>query len=180
MELLTLGLLWHGFHDAIKVGDGDRVLRYWKFMLVVFKATSHHNYGKEAVNLLVQYICVFSEREKAQLLWSRFVNTRGYPGTKIPCDLFMEHLNRTLNTVIRAMKANVKPSTIKKAGKAIASVNQVCEQFQLQTSSSVHSNRHPYPNSGKDLEMILNVLVEEEVFIHIGQDSTDLSFITAD
>ena len=27
MEVLSLGLLWHGFHDAIKEGDGERILR---------------------------------------------------------------------------------------------------------------------------------------------------------
>lgn len=76
-ELLSLGLLWHGFHDAIREGDGKRVLRYWKFMLVEFKLTIHRNYAKEAVNLLLQYNYILSEREKAQLPWSHFVNTRG-------------------------------------------------------------------------------------------------------
>ena len=105
IELLSLGLLWHGFHDAIREGDGERILRYWKFLLVLFKSTNHRNYAKEAVNLLFQYYYKFSERERAQLLWSRCINTRGYPGANIPCDLFMEHLNRRLKTVIRAMKA---------------------------------------------------------------------------
>ena len=27
-ELLSLGLLWHEFHDSIREGDGDRILRY--------------------------------------------------------------------------------------------------------------------------------------------------------
>ncbi len=40
-ELLSLGLLWHGFHDAVKESDGDRILRYWKLLLVVFKLSSH-------------------------------------------------------------------------------------------------------------------------------------------
>ena len=44
-ELLTLSLLWFGFHDAIKEGDGNRILRYWKFLLV-FKVSG---YAKEAV-----------------------------------------------------------------------------------------------------------------------------------
>ena len=47
-EVITLGLLWHGFHDAIKEGDKERILRYWKFLLVAFKATEHRNYAKEA------------------------------------------------------------------------------------------------------------------------------------
>lgn len=88
-KVLSLGLLWHGFHDAIREGDGDRILQYWKFLLVLFKLTNHYNYAKEAVNLLLQYNYVFSEREKAQLLYSRCVNTRGRPGVNIPCDLHM-------------------------------------------------------------------------------------------
>ena len=36
-DLLTLGLLWHGFHDSIREGDGDRIFLYWKFLLPVFK-----------------------------------------------------------------------------------------------------------------------------------------------
>lgn len=56
-ELLSLGLLWHGFHDAIKEGDSDRILCYWK--LIIFKSTNHRNYAKEAVNLLY----IFGEAE---------------------------------------------------------------------------------------------------------------------
>jgi len=39
-ELLSLGLLWHAFHDAVREGDGERILRHWKFMLVIFKSTT--------------------------------------------------------------------------------------------------------------------------------------------
>ena len=38
MEVLTLGLLWHNFHNSIKEGDGDRIVRNWKFNLIAFKA----------------------------------------------------------------------------------------------------------------------------------------------
>lgn len=27
-DVLSLGLLWHGFHDAVKEADGDRILNY--------------------------------------------------------------------------------------------------------------------------------------------------------
>ena len=33
-EVISLGLIWHGVHDAIKEGDGDRILRYWKIFLI--------------------------------------------------------------------------------------------------------------------------------------------------
>ena len=45
-EMLTLGLIWHGFHDSNKEGDGDRILRYWKFLLIIFKVPKRYNYAK--------------------------------------------------------------------------------------------------------------------------------------
>ena len=53
-------------------------MRYWKFLL---KSTHHPKYAKEAMNLLMQHAYFFSsEREKAQLMWSRSANTRGVQG----------------------------------------------------------------------------------------------------
>ena len=126
---------------------------------MVFKSTSHRNYVKEAVNVLYQYYYVLSEREKAQLLWSRSVNTRGYPGANIPCDLYMEHLK-----VIRGMGANISAARVKRAGKAIASVQSVCQTFEKQTSIQIHSDHHPHPSFGKDFYTIFKVLQEENVF----------------
>ena len=137
-ELLSLGLLWHGFYDAVKEGDGNRIIRYLKFLLVVFKPTSCHNYGKKAVNSLLQYNYTFSEMHKEQLLWSRCINT--------PCDLHMEHLNRRLKSAIRNMGANVKPSSIQKAGKVLACLLHICQTFEHQTAT----RECVYPNNGSE------------------------------
>ena len=135
----------------------DRLLRYWKFLLVLFKTTNNRNYAKEAVNILLQYLYVFSERQKAQLLSSRCINTRGYPGTNIPCDLHMEHLNRRLKTIIRNMGANVNAKKVEKAGKSLATVHRVCQAFEEQTSVRKRSDHHPIPSFGKDfLQKIIN------------------------
>ena len=164
MELLSLGLLWHGFHDSIREGDGNRILRYWRFLLVLFKSSNNFNYAKEAVNLLLQYTYTLSERQKAQLLWSRCINTRGIDGANIACDLHMEHLNRRLKNVIRSMGANVSPKAIQKAGKAIAPVQHVCQAFEQQTAHTMHCDHHSVPSFGKDFVTVLSALKNEEVF----------------
>ncbi len=69
-ELLTLGLIWLQFYDAVKEGDGDRIVLAWKMLIPVFKATNHVNYLKEAVNLVLQ-TQILSQRKAGQLLWSR-------------------------------------------------------------------------------------------------------------
>ena len=65
---------------------------------------SDNNYAKEAVNILLQYQYYFSERQKAELLWSRCMNTRGLVGCNIPCDLYMEH-----KMVLKTQGANIHP-----------------------------------------------------------------------
>ena len=132
-EVLSLGLIWHGFHDATREEDGDRLIGDI-LEILTDDSSNNYNYAKEAANLLRQYHYIVSEREKAQLLWSRCVNTRGVDGANIPCDLFMEYLNGRLKTVIRSMGANVTPATIQKAGKAIAPVQHVCQIFEQQTA----------------------------------------------
>ena len=163
-ELLSLGLIWHGFHDAIKESDGERIMNYWKFLLVIFKSTNHRNYAKEATNLLIQYYYNLSERQRAQLLWSRCVNTRGTPGANIPCDLHMEHLKKRLKKVIYSMGANVSPSAIVKAGKALGPVDHVCQIFEEQTTQYKISNSHKTPGFRKDFSTVLDVLNNEKVF----------------
>ena len=79
-DLLTLGLLYMEFSDAIREGDGERILRCWKYLLLIFKAARHTNYSVEAFTLLAQYYYLFSERMRKQFIWSGTVNVHGHLG----------------------------------------------------------------------------------------------------
>jgi len=75
-DFLAMGLIWYGFHDTIKMGDGDHIITYWKFMIPIFNHTGHCNYAKERFNMLAQCTAL-SPRKLAELKWSRTVNTHG-------------------------------------------------------------------------------------------------------
>ena len=75
LKLFNLGLLYHGFHDAIR-GDDDRVILYWKALLIIFRTSNCHNYSKEALLLLVQQQTL-PKRWVMQMKWSRYVNNKG-------------------------------------------------------------------------------------------------------
>lgn len=142
IELFTLSLLWYGFHDAIS-GDGERILRYWRFLLAVFKSTNHRNYAKEVVILQLQYHYYLLDRQKQQLLWSRCVNTKGRPGANIPMDLHMEYFNRQLKIMLRNVGANISDRTIQKAGRCLSTVQTLCQAFEDQSNHAQHSDHHP-------------------------------------
>ena len=78
-EVLSLGLLLLEFVDAIREGDGSRILRCWQYFLPIFHATNRTNYSIEAFNLLAQEKFLLSPRMALQLKWSRTINTHGRP-----------------------------------------------------------------------------------------------------
>ena len=61
-ELLSLGMFYMEYTDAIHEGDGYRVLQCWKYMFLLFKATRHTNYAVEAFTTLVYYYWILSPR----------------------------------------------------------------------------------------------------------------------
>jgi L1 cell adhesion molecule like protein len=155
-EVLSLGLLWHNFHDAIREGDGKRLVILWKFLLIVFKASNRTNYSKEAVILLAQYHFLFSERKAQQLLYSRFINIHGRKGTNIPCDLHLEHLNKRLKGVLRNLNSNINIKSIDRAGRSIGIVNEVCNKFEKESSASEeNSGCHRVPPLDKEINLLV-------------------------
>lgn len=55
VEVLSLGQLYMEFSDSIREADGDRILRCWRYLMLLFKAKKRKNYSIEALNVLAQY-----------------------------------------------------------------------------------------------------------------------------
>ena len=53
-DYLTMALLWRGCHDCIKMGDGNAILSYCKFMTTILRQTGHCSYAKEVFLMLAQ------------------------------------------------------------------------------------------------------------------------------
>ena len=91
-------------------------------------------------------------------MWSRFVNTTGKPGCNIPCDLFMEHLNRALGS-------NATPQAIVRIGKCILSHMKVCENFG-KFNVHIRSGKELNPTLEKDVQKLVKELSKSSVMQH--------------
>ena len=124
-EVLTLGFL---FFDAIRYGDGDRVL-CWKFFFPIFKAARRSNYAIEAIIYLAEACVLLPPCLREQLKWSRLVNTTGKVGGNVAADLHMEHLNRTVKAALGNQFSNLQIETILQTGKISGLLDSVCSVF---------------------------------------------------
>ena len=150
----------------MREGDGDRIIRTWKFNLFVFKAARQKNYSIEALNLILQVEHTLSPREATQVKWCRTVNTSNHPGTNVPMDLHLEHLNRRLKTALRNMGSNVTDSSVTLAAKSINVVNHVCSVFESSDGHKPDSGLHSSPSFERDYKLVLSALCEKEVFVY--------------
>ena len=159
-ELLTLGLIYNEFSDGIREGDGERVIRVWKFLMLIFKASQRKNYSCEAFALLAQLRFILSPRLSQQLTWSQFINTQGGKGHNIPCDLYMEHLNRVLKDGIRGLGANKTEKAITRLGKCIDTVDKILTNYDESLQVRHGSGFHTAPSLDKDINLIMSELSE--------------------
>ena len=128
-EAWSVGLFHEEFYDAMKEGDSQRVLRCWRFLLHIYKASNCTNYSIEALWLLLQYHFLLPTCQAQQLLNSRFINTCGIVGHNIESDLHMEHLNRLCKDAVQGLGANKMEKAISRVGKCIQTVIKTVEDI---------------------------------------------------
>ncbi len=157
-RILSLGCFYMEYSDAIREGDGGRVLRCWRYLLPMFRSSGRKNYALESLNLLVQHDFTLSPRQATELIWSRFVNTKGLKGTNIPNDLHMEHLNRLVKTSISGLGANKTVNSIMKVSKVLHVLSPVLNNFDTENEVAHESGRHQKASEMKDMRIILNEL----------------------
>ena len=124
-EVLSLGALLLEFNDSVHEGDGERLLTVWKFLVLIFRSARKTKYSLEGLILRIQAHVILPPRMKQQLLYSRFVNTKGTPGTNISMDLHLEHVNRVVKSAIHSQSSNLSPSAIVRTSRYTGSLFNV-------------------------------------------------------
>ena len=103
--------------------------------MLIYKARKRKNYAIEGLNLLAQYHFFLSQRQAQQLLWSRCINIHGLPGRNIPCDLYMEHLNRICKHAVQALGSNKTPAALERVGKCVGVLDALLDEYDKELKS---------------------------------------------
>ena len=104
--ILTNGLFFLNFLDAVSEGDGQRLIRQYKLLLLYCKADGQHS-KKYALESLYQFFLIFallSPRDAERFVWNRTVNNGGGKGKNIALDLDQNLNERSVSRVCHAEK----------------------------------------------------------------------------
>ena len=98
---------WHSYgRGAVKEGDGDRLVRFWRFMQLYCSATGHLKYAFECFNFVAQISSTLTAQEAYRTKWCWFANTKGTAAHNLSGDLLMEHWNKSMKTHLCGVGAN--------------------------------------------------------------------------
>lgn len=83
---ISLGLLIRDAEDSVKEGDGQRLVRVWKFLTLLFRLRGCHKYALAGIRLIASTEGLLTPCKAHQLIWNRFAGLKDGPGTRISRD----------------------------------------------------------------------------------------------
>ena len=180
-RVLGMNLLARNFHDASREGDGERLIRCWKFLLLHFKVDGRIKYSVEAFHLLAQVNALLPSHMAHRLIWNRTCNVSGGQGKNIPLDLMVEHYNRVFKDDLNTFRSNIGEKSVSRSSRAIGIMKEMLDKFDSSIKIKKPSGRHIGPSDQRDFEIMLKILVSEEVFKHkLGRGHRSFVNISSD
>lgn len=123
---ITLGLLIRDAEDAVKEGDGDRLIRVWKFLTFLYRLNGANKYALAGLCVQASILGLLTPRGDHRFKGNRFTGFQEGPGTRISRDLCLEQHNKITKEEIRAMGIqNINDKTVEEITKSEGSMEKV-------------------------------------------------------
>ena len=167
-SLLEYLVLLKNFQDAVSEGDGGRIVRCWKFLLLYLKAdgAGSRKYCLEGLYLLFQINCLLSPRDSYRLVWNRSVKKKNGLGGNIPIDLAMEHYIRIIKLLKRKLgPSQNNPNTLQRYLKALGFTKELLEQYDEHTKIIHRSGKHTKKSTINDKAKIVGQLISSKALV---------------
>ena len=181
--LLDYGMLLANLQDAISegsccihykfflsgddfTGDGQRVLRCWKFLLLYFKHdNSSSKCSLQILYMLFQVYALLSPRSAHQLVWNRFIKTKRCSGGNIPLDLNLEFLNKVVKEAIKKLGPNASKRSIDRICHSMTTTKALMENFDEDVKMYKRSGKHFPQSLNKDMQTIVNEPLHQQTLV---------------
>ena len=163
-QLLILLLLRADHNDAIKYGDGERVIRLYKYFCLYFKVSECPKYALAMLHLQAQVHCLLSPRLAHSLTWNRYVNHRGKPDTNHPMDLEIEHDNKSFKNDCHSYRGEITDKSMQRVGRSTETSDRVVNNFDKITQVVKPSGKHTMMSTTEDVLLLVDHLLPNEVF----------------
>ena len=166
-QLLLMLLLRLDHNDAIKYGDGDRVIRLYKYFCLYFKVSNCPKYAFAMLQLQAQVNALLSPRLAHSLTWNRFVNHQGKPDTNHPMDLEIEHDNKLFKNDCLSYRGEITEKTLQRVGRSTMPSDEILKNFDKTSEVKRLSGQHTMMSTEEDVLTLVDHLIPAQVYSNI-------------
>ena len=161
-SLMEIGMLIMNIQDAISEGDGGRVVRCWKFLLLYLKHDNgSQKYSLEVLYLMFQINAILLPRSAHQLIWNRFTKLRRGHAGHIPLDLNLEFYNKTVKQAIKKLGSNASKKSINWICHSIDVTKTLMSNFDNEVRMYKTSGKHVRKSTLKDMKAVVAELLNQ-------------------
>ena len=161
---LSFAFILHSMQDAVKEGDGERLLRLYSVALLFYKAYGHNQYAYSTLLMTVQVKASLSPRLAHSLTHNRFFNSKGGRGKNISLDLRLEHLNNFLKSFLKRTGPNMTEQAADRISKSIGVLKDMMDITDTELGVSKSSGIHHALDHTKDILALVEVFREAQLF----------------
>ena len=161
---LFLGLLRLNHIDAIKMGDGQRIMDINMYLYLLYKANKFPKYAYGILETIVQSKVLLTERLSHQLIWNRTVNHRGKPETNHPNDLDLEHQNKLFKDQVHNYRGTFTEKSISRVSRSATVIDKNLASYDKSVKVFRPSGEHTSANTDEDILTLIKSFQERRVF----------------
>lgn len=164
--LLADGLFFMHFLDAVSEGDGPRVMRQYKYVMLYCRADGHHS-TKYALECLYQSFCInalLSPRDIERFIWNQSVNNKGGRDKNIPMDLEIQHSNLFNKVAIKNLGPNVTEKAVQRISFSESGTVKMAASVDNSINRIIGSAKHTSSSTQRDLSELVRQVALTQVF----------------
>ena len=152
LQVLQMGVFLMQLDDTEREGDGERMMRNWKVLLLFNRASKRgKKYAFEAMRLITNCRALYSEKMAHRIIHGMFVNPKGGEGKNYADDLKQEHLVNGNKVVLHDLRGNKTLKAVTRSTQASYGQEVLVENFDNQSNVSKNSTAHTYGNAKEDV-----------------------------
>ena len=164
---VALGLLRLDQMDAIRLGDGERILKIDQVLYLFYKTLGFPKYAYGMLETLAQTKVLLSERMAHRLVWNRTVNHRGEIDSNHPNDLDVEHCNKAFKEDAHSYRGLFTEKTISRVSHSALYLKDIANKYDKISHVFGQSGKHTKADTSEDILVLVRQFQAAKVFDYV-------------
>lgn len=165
LQVIQLGVFLMQLDDTEREGDGERMMRNWKLLLLFNRSRRRgKKYAFEAMRLITNCRALYTPKMAHRVIHGMFVNPKGGEGNNYSNDLKQEHIVKDHKVTLHDLRGNKTLKAVTRSTSTSYSQQVIGDRIDEESNISKDSTAHTYGDCKEDVQDLVDTLHKLEPF----------------